>query len=299
MSKLLALLMLATTLAWGQTCQCPPPVVTPPPVGQIVTNVYVVPLRYKPYDGMSQPGVDAYNATLPKVTQAALQPVMDKVAAWYLKTTYGVRKLNIVVLPAVELGKANSCDWTKVYLDALNAVPGKADVIVGVTPYTCWQDQAETSGNFVAAWGTFPDGTGMFAHEIGHALYMLHAASNIGGYIEYGSGYDQMGRGSDFYTLVGFGADHLAALGALKWLPCASTTLRSITDYPDAVRCGSYSAYYLGDWHDQVWVSKAETMSSGHGGSDVTEYAHLSPGQSYTAGGHTYTYAGKGVVNIL
>ena len=77
------------------------------PANVRTTDVVVVPLIYEMYDGASQPSVDAYNLSLPKgATQAALQATLDRVASWYLKTTFGVQKLNMEILPPVTLGKA-------------------------------------------------------------------------------------------------------------------------------------------------------------------------------------------------
>jgi hypothetical protein len=257
------------------------------------------------YDGASQPSIDGYNQTLPKVTTAALQPIMDRVAAWYLTTTFGVRKLNITVLPAVELGKATSCGWQNMYSDAYAAIGGRKpvpDVVVGVTPYTCWSSQASTGGEFVAVWGTVPDGAGLYAHEIGHALWMLHNASKYNGnYVEYGSDVDQMGRGSDFFTLTGFASPHLVALGALTPKPCASATLRTITAYPDAIQCGQWMVDFQGDWRNEIRVHKQETFGSNYGGSDTTDYARLPTGQSYTTTdgtNKTFTNNGNGSVTV-
>jgi hypothetical protein len=272
----------------------------PAPADVKTTAVVVVPLRYDMYDGASQPSLDAYFQTLPKVDQAKLQATMDTVSAWYSRTTFGVQDLRITVLPAVSPGKVNSCDTTQLYNDAVRAAAGwEYGVLIAVTPYSCWQSQAQTGASFITVWGTTQDGAGMYAHEIGHAIGLLHAASAIGGtYVEYGSGYDQMGRGSDFYTLVGFGADHLNKLGALTPMACASATLRSITDYPDAIACGPYYAFYLGDWHNEVWITKREYVAGSRGGSDTTEYAHLANGESYSSDGYTFTNAGGGTVVV-
>lgn len=270
------------------------------PANVRTTDVVVVPLIYEMYDGASQPSVDAYNLSLPKVTQAALQATLDRVASWYLKTTFGVQKLNMEILPPVTLGKASSCDSAKLYSDA-TAAAGSAhrDILIAVTPYSCWSSQASTGGRFIAVWGTTQDGAGLYAHEIGHALGLMHNASMIDGtYVEYGSGYDQEGRGSDFYTLAAFSSDHLNRLFALTPLPCATATLRSITAYPDAIRCGDYFVDYLGDWHHEVWVHKREYIGSTKGGSDTTDYAHLATGQSYSGGGYTFRNMGGGKVVV-
>jgi hypothetical protein len=191
------------------------------------------------------------------------------------------------------------CDQVQLYLDSLNVLPGKpVDVVVGVTPYNCWQSQGATSGTFVAGWGTVTDGAAMYAQEIGHALGLGHAGSMVTGTLAvYGSSWDQMGRGSDFYTLVGFGADHMYALKALTPLPCQSATLRSIQDYPDAIFCGAYTAVYMRDWKE-VWISKREIIPNGRGDVDTTDYAHLGVGQTYTGGGYTYKNLGNGQVEI-
>jgi hypothetical protein len=271
-----------------------------PPASVKTTVVAVVPLRYEPAVGASQVTLDAYNASLPKITQAALQTIMNQVSAWYLKTTFGVQKLDVRVLPAVALGPSPGCDSAKMFEDAAAAAKSVSwGIVVAAAPYGCWSSQASTGGGFVAVWGTVPDGPGLFAHEIGHALGMLHNASMVGGtYVEYGSGYDQMGRGSDFYTFVGLSSDHLNSLFALTPLPCASATLRSITRYPDAIRCGDYFVDYLGDWHDQVWVHKREYTIGSKGGSDTTDYAYLATGQSYSGGGYTFTNMGNGKVIV-
>ncbi len=264
------------------------------------TTVAVVPLRYEPATGASQAALDAYNASLPKITQAALQTVIGQVSAWYLKTTFGVQNLDIRVLPAVALGPSPGCDSARMFEDAAAAAKSLGwGILVAVAPYGCWSSQASTGGGFVAVWGTVPDGPGLFAHEIGHALGLMHNASMVNGtYVEYGSGYDQMGRGSDFFTLAGLSSDHLERLSALTPLPCASATLRSITRYPDAIRCGDYFVDYVGDWHDQIWVHRREFNFGTKGGSDTTDYAYLSTGQSYSGGGYTFTNMGNGKVIV-
>jgi hypothetical protein len=87
-------------------------------------------------------------------------------------------------------------------------------------------------------------------------------------------------------------------LGVLRPMPCASATLRSIYQFPDAIRCGPYVADYLGDW-SQVWIHKREFAYSGaYGGSDTTDVAKLSPGQSFSADGYTFTHIGGGKVKV-
>ena len=175
----------------------------------------------------------------------------------------------------------------------------KYDVLVAVAPYSCWSSKASTGGNTVVVWNTISDGQGMLAHEIGHALGLLHNASKMPTYAEYGSGVDQMGAGSDFYTLRSLAADHRNRLGVLTPLPCATATLRSIFDYPDAIQCGSWFIDYIHDYRDEVWVHKRETVFGGGGGSDTTDYAYLKVGESYKiTGGPTIKYNGGGAVSV-
>ena len=64
------------------------------------------------------------------------------------------------------------------------------------------------------------------------------------------------------------------------------------------LRCGDYFVDYVGDWHDQVWVHKREYTIGSRGGSDTTDYAYLSTGQSYSGGGYTFTNMGNGKVIV-
>jgi hypothetical protein len=115
-------------------------------------------------------------------------------------------------------------------------------------------------------------------------------------YFEYGSGTDQIGSLSN--NLLHLLGDHKNRLGVLTFKPCASTTLRSIYLYPDAIWCTNYVLEYLADW-GQVWVHKREYVNTGsYGGSDTTDVAKLSPGQSYSAGGYTFTHNGGGKVTV-
>ena len=285
----------------------PPPLLpvasaTPPPVtGVKVLNIVVVPLRYQSAPSNSAEAIQAYNATLPKITQAALQATFVPIAAWWEKVTYGRQRWNVNALSAVSIPGNPNCNWSQFRSDAAAAAASadaKYDVLVAIAPYSCWSSKGATSGNTVVIWGDIADGQGMLAHEIGHALGLLHNASMMPTYAEYGSGIDQMGAGSDFLTLRSLAADHRNRLGVLHPLPCASATLRSVIDFPDAIQCGSYFVDFIGDWHNEVWVHLREYRAGSRGGSDTTDYAHLAPGQSYSGEGYTFTYNGNGRVTV-
>jgi hypothetical protein len=153
-----------------------------------------------------------------------------------------------------------------------------------------------TNGNTVGSWNTHTNAPGELAHELGHAFGLRHNAARLPNYFEYGSGVDQMGSLSN--ELLHFLADHKEMLGAMRAMPCASATLRSIYQFPDSIRCGAYVADYLSDW-SQVWIHKRESVNSGvYGGSDTTDVAKLSPGESFSADGYTFTHIGGGKVKV-
>jgi hypothetical protein len=269
-------------------------------VGPVKTSrVVVVPLRYQSPPSADSAAVAAYNATLPQVTQADAQVSFAKIAAWWNAETYGMQKLDVSVLPAVVLSGSPVCDLGRIITDAdaaVNAAGAAYDVLVAITPYACWQSHMITTGNRVVSWNTFPNALGELAHELGHAFGLKHNAVRMPNYVEYGSGVDQMGSLSN--VLLHFLADHKEMLGVVRPIPCASATLRSIYQFPDSIRCGVYVADYLGDW-SQVWIHKREFVYSGtYGGSDTTDVAKLSPGQSFSADGYTFTHIGGGKVKV-
>ena len=266
-------------------------------------RVVAVPLRYQSPPSSDPAAIAAYNETLPKITQAALQATFAPVAAWWTKETYGLQVMNVTVLAAVTLPGNPACNWSQFAADARAAATAAGisgfNMLVAVAPYSCWSSKASASGGVVVSWNTVPDGQGMYAHEVGHALGLLHNGSMYDGvYAEYGSGLDQLGAGSDFYTLRHFGSDHKNRLGVLTPMACASATLRSIYTTPDAIRCGNWFIDYLDDYR-QVYVHKREYRSGGGGGSDTTDYARLTEGQSYRLDeGHTITHVGGGKVTV-
>jgi len=210
--------------------------------------------------------------------------------------TYGKQQLEVTVLPELTLLGNPVCDSSKIRNDVNTVIAGLAyNVLVMVTPYSCWKTHMTTQGNMVFNWNTYQLSQGTSAHEFGHAVGINHNALRMPTYIEYGSGVDQMGSLSA--SLLHLLADHKQKLGVLTPKPCASTTLRSIYQYPDAIRCGVYIADYLGDWN-QVWVHKTEYVPTSYGGSDTTDVAKLGVGQSYNAGGKIITYTGAGVITV-
>jgi hypothetical protein len=276
-----------------------------------VLSIVIVPLRYQSPPSTYQPEVDAYNASLPDVTQSKLQAMSVSISAWWLKVSYGTQAMRFVVVPDVTLPGNPVCNWGTVVTDATKAASAAGylnfDAIAGVAPYSCWKSKGSTGANMIAIWNTVSSGgPAMFAHEIGHAIGMLHNASMVSGsYVEYGSGVDQMGAGGDPVTLRSLNADHKQRMGIIKTtLPCKSATLRSILDYPDAIECpvsgaGSWFIAYGADYRKYVSVSRREYISGTRGGSDTTDYAWLAPGQSYNIStGQTVTHVGGGSVTI-
>lgn len=258
-------------------------------------RVAVVPMRYRDPPSASPDAIAEYNRTLPAVTQTDAQASFAAVAAWWGAETYGKQKLDVNVLPAVSLPGNPGCDIGRINADAHSAASeAKFDVLVAILPYSCWSSHAITSGNTVISWNSYTNEPGHLAHELGHAFGLLHNALRMPEYVPYGSSVDQMGRvGSG---LVHFLSDHKERLGVLVPKPCATATLRSIYKYPDAIRCGAYIADYLDDW-GQVWIHQRESVS-GKYSSDTTDVAKLSPGQSYNAGGYTFTHVTGGKVLI-
>lgn len=279
----------------------PPPVIQPSPNAKTITLV-AVPLRYQSPPSTTQVAIDAYNVSLPKVTQAAIQATFVDISAWWLRETYGERVLHVTVLPDVSLPGNNGCDVGKAVTAARKAALAMGvstfDIIVGVQPYSCWSWKGVASGNAVTIGGTVTDGKGLYAHEIMHATGLFHNASMFGGvYVEYGSGIDQLGAGSDFVNMRHIASDHKNRWGVLTPSPCVSTTLRDLFVYPDAIQCGAYFLDYPAVT-GQVYVHKREFHSGSGGGSDTTDYARLSAGQSYTGGGYTFTHSGSGKVTV-
>jgi hypothetical protein len=291
----------------------PPPVTTPPVVvlptppvtGAKPLRIVVVPLHYQSPPSTTKEAIDAYNQSLPKITQAALQATFAPVAAWWTAESYGLQPMQVTVLPEVLIPGNPYCSYSMFEGDAAKAVTAsgvQADVTVGVAPYSCWSSKAVGGYHRVTVWNTTADGQGMYAHEIGHAVGLLHNGSQLAGtsFAEYGSGLDQMGSGSDFYNLRHFSSDHKNKLGVLPSpKTCASATLRPIYTTPDAINCGAWWIDYAPD-SGYVYVHKRETRSGGGGGSDTTDYARLLAGQWFMMDeGHTVKHVGRGVVTIL
>ncbi len=100
-------------------------------------------------------------------------------------------------------------------------------------------------------------------------------------------------------TLKHFMSDHKEKLNALTPKACASATLRTLYTYPDAIRCGDYFVDYLDDIntvfvHQRVY----DGYGSPYGLSDTTDVARLTPGQTYSGGGYTFTHVANGQVRI-
>lgn len=268
----------------------------PPPVGAI-KEVLVVPVRYGSAPSTDPLAVKAYNDTLPAVTQIVQQAVWAPIAVWWGVETYGKQQMHVTVLPAINVPGNPVCDSSKIRSDVNTAIAGMSyNVLVMVTPYSCWKNHMSTMGNQIVNWNTYQLSQGTSAHEFGHTQGLYHNAQRMPAYIEYGSGVDQMGSLSG--SLLHILADHKQTLGVLTPLPCASATLHSIYQSPEAIRCGLYIMDYLADW-GQVWVHKKEfTPSSGYGGSDTTDVAKLGAGQSYNMGAQTVTHLGQGRVVV-
>ena len=263
------------------------------------SRIVVVPLRYQSPPSTSQAAIDAYNKSLPFVTRSAQQALFAQIAAWWSAESYGLNALAVTVLPEVIIPGNPGCDTPAIIGDAraaaLAAGVGGYDILVATSTYACWQYHAVTSGNTVVNHNTYQNSAGTVAHELGHVFGLGHNALRMPTYIVYGSCADQMGCLSD--TLTHWMSDHKERLSALKPQVCASTTLRSIYTYPDAIRCGDYFLEYLGDW-GQVWVHLREYVYSPYGPSDTTDVAKLSQGQSFSADGYTFTHIGGGKVKV-
>lgn len=275
----------------------------PPPPGVKPLRVAVVPLHYLSPPSASTVAVNAYNNSLQYITQAALTATFAPVAAWWTAESYGLQPMVVTVLPEVLLPGNPYCDYWVFQADAAKAVTAAgltADVTVGVAPYSCWKSKAVGGWGSVTVWNTVQNGAGLYAHEIGHAVGLLHNGSRYGEvYAEYGSGLDQMGAGSDFFNLRHFSSDHKNKLDFLpNPLPCQSATLRSIYTSPDAINCGAWWIDYAPDF-GYVYVHKREWgPGQGGGGTDTTDYARLLAGQSFGIGGVVVTHQGQGKVII-
>ena len=267
----------------------------PPTATARTFSVVVVPMRYRAPPSASPEAIAEFDRTLPAVTQADAQAAFAQIAAWWSTETYGRQKLDVVVLPAVPLRGSPGCDLDLIGADARAAASAaKFDVLVAILPYSCWKSHMITNGNLVISWNSYTNEPGQLAHELGHAFGLLHNAARMPDYVPYGSSIDQMGRVAG--GLAHFLSDHKERLGVLVPKPCASTSLRSIYKFPDAVRCGDYFADYLDDW-GQIWIHKRE-MTAGNYSSDTTDVARLGPGQSYRAGDHTLTHVSGGKLVI-
>lgn len=287
----------------------PPVVVTPPtdpqPPVAGSSRVVVVPLRYLPPDNTpaNKIAYDAFMAALPKVTQAHLTTVFAPLPSYWSFITYGLKALQVTVIPEVELGvKANYCDFSGVQNAAIQAVKGiPFDNLIIVTPYTCSNyGNMTTSGNVTFSLNTSQDSLPMYAHELGHQFGLQHTASRMPTYMLYGGGDDLMAGPSA--TLPNLRADHKQGLGALTPTVVSGAwtgTLRSIFDFPDALHIGNYTIEYLGDWKE-VWINLREIVpNSTYGGSDTTVIARLPAAQSSSLiPGYQVTHIGNGQLII-
>ncbi|HQR10523.1 MAG TPA: M12 family metallopeptidase [Casimicrobiaceae bacterium] len=276
------------------------PYQTPPASEVKTTTILVLPLRYQSPPSADPLEVSAYNTSLPKVTQENLAKAYAAIPGWWAAESYGTARAVVNVLPDAVLPGKRPCDWSGIVSDASRIIPAGTprDVTLIVTPYQCWSSNGVGGGGNVVLWGTVPDGVAMVVHETGHALGLLHNASMINGvFNEYGSFLDQMGAGGNHFLLWHLSSDHKNKLGWMTPRPCKSTTLRSFYLYPDAIRCGDYFMEYWPDW-GFVAVHKRESRAGPGGGTDSTDYALLSAGQSLVRDGYTFTHAGSGRVVV-
>jgi hypothetical protein len=289
----------------------PPVVVVPPPIavppaGARAFAVYVVPIQYDPPPAWNTIAVQAYNASVPKL--ANLSATMAALGAWWARETYGLIALKFTILPTIMAHtQSPACNYLAIGVDlsTYGVDPATVSKTINVSTYSCWQYHMLTSGNSIYSIDQSQDCAGEYAHEMGHAFGLMHAAGiQNGAYVEYGNTYDQMA--GPRCAFAHFNGHHKFRLGVLSPLPCQSQTLRSLYDYPDAMRCtigatypNEYWADYRPDWNT-VQIVRAEFMpGQGGGGSDNTLVAVLGTGQTYKfADGRTVTHAGRGVVNV-
>jgi hypothetical protein len=269
-------------------------------------RILVVPVRYAgPPPGASAAALDAYRETLPKVTDAIIAPVMQQVAQWFARETYGAVTLDVVLQPTLAIDRpAPGCDPRRIADDAAAALAssqsarasgGAPDAPayaarVYITTYSCWRSHGVTSGTTSVMWNTYPDSPGKIAHELGHAFGLGHSAVN--GNV-YGDGYDQMGN--IYGTLTHLSSLHKAALGALQPLRCGDAVLRPLERYPDAIGCGSYFLEY----HDgAVSIYRRAAMASPYGAADSELITVLQAGQRWSDGTYAFEHRGQGGVGV-
>jgi hypothetical protein len=248
-------------------------------------------MRYQSPPSTSQATVDAYNSTLLNVTQANLQTGMVPVQDWWKQISFGTQELQVTVLPAVSLPGNPLCAWPTMRQQAWDYAATQGfqnvssfDAMIAIAPYSCWSSKGSTGGKWVNIWNTIGiEGKGLIAHELGHALGMLHngSMSATGVVTEYGSIGDQMGAGSDFFTLRNLNGDHKVKMGMATSKACVSTTLKSIQTYPEVIQCGTWFITYAADYRNVVTVAKRGYVSGAGGGDDTVDYAWLAVGQSY------------------